>query len=120
MAWREEKDLPPSTARICCPYDTDARYATKRGSGWEGYQVHVSQTCDDAAVTSRPHLVTNVATTDATVTDVKMLEQVHTGLDRRDLLADEHLVDAGYTCAELIVSAQRDFGITLLGPLRTD
>jgi hypothetical protein len=87
----------------------------------EGYKVHVSEACDDAAVTGRPHLLTNVATTDATVTDVEMLDQVYTGLARRDLLPDEHLVDAGYTpCAELMVSAQRDFGITLLGRLRTD
>jgi hypothetical protein len=120
VAWREDKDLPPSRARICSPYDTDARYATKRGSGWEGYTVHLSETCNDATVTGRPHLVTHVATTDATVTDVEMLEQVHTDLDRRHLRPDEHLVDAGYTSAELMVGAQRDSGITLTGPLRTD
>jgi hypothetical protein len=66
-----------------------------------------------------PHLITNVATTDATVTDVEMLEPIHTGLDRRNLLPDEHIVDAGYTtCAELMISTQSDFRITLLGPLR--
>jgi IS5 family transposase len=69
-------------------------------------------------VTGRPHLVTNVATTDATVTDVERLEQVHTDLDRRDLLPREHIVDAGYTSAELMISSRRDFGVTLLGPLR--
>jgi hypothetical protein len=58
VTWREDKDLPPSRDRICSPYDTDARYATKRGTGWEGYKVHLS---------------TNVATTDATLTDVEML-----------------------------------------------
>jgi hypothetical protein len=68
-----------------------------------------------------PHLITNVATTDATVTDVEMLEPIHTGLDRRNLLPDEHIVDAGYTtCAELMISTQSDFRITLLGPLRID
>jgi hypothetical protein len=51
VAWREEKDLPPSRQRICSPYDTDARYATKRGSGWEGYKVHLTETCDDATET---------------------------------------------------------------------
>jgi hypothetical protein len=61
-----------------------------------------------------------VATTDATVTDVERLEQIHTDLNRRNLLPGEHIVDAGYTSAELLVSAQRDFGITLLGPLRID
>ena len=43
-----------------------------------------------------------------------MLEQIHTALDHRNLLPDEHLVDAGYTSAELMVSAQRDCGLTLL------
>ncbi len=120
VAWREEEDLPPSRDRICSPYDIDARFATKRGSGWEGYKVHVSETCDDVAEAGLPHLVTNVVTTDATVTDVERLEQVHTDLDRRNLLPSEHIVDAGYTSAELMVAAQRDFDVTLLGPLRID
>ena len=120
VAWREDNDLPPSRQRICSPYDTDARYATKRGSGWEGYKIHLTETCDDVAVTGLPHLVTNVMTTDATVTDVERLEQVHIDLDRRDLLPREHIVDAGYTSAELMVSSRRDFGVTLVGPLRVD
>jgi transposase len=120
VAWREDNDLPPSRERICSPYDTDARYATKRGSGWEGYKVHLSETCDDTTTTGLPHLITNVATTDATLTDVEMLEHIHTGLDHRNLLPDEHIVDAGYTSAELMVSTRRDFRITLLGPLRID
>jgi hypothetical protein len=50
-----------------------------------------------------------------------MLEHIHTGLDHRNLLPDEHIVDAGYTtCAELMISTQSDFSITLLGPLRID
>jgi transposase len=120
VAWREEKDLPPSRQRICSPYDTDARYATKRGSGWEGYKIHLTETCDDTTAAGLPHVITNVATTDATVTDVELLEQIHTDLDRRNLLPGEHIVDAGYTSAELLVGAQRDYGITLLGPLRVD
>jgi hypothetical protein len=120
VAWREEKDLPPSRQRLCSPYDPDARYATKRGSGWQGYKIHLSETCDETTVTGLPHLVTNVATTDATVTDVELLEQIHTDLNRRDLLPGEHIVDAGYTSADLMVSARQDFGVTLLGPLRID
>jgi hypothetical protein len=67
-----------------------------------------------------PHLITNVATTDATVTDVEMPEPIHTGLEDRNLLPDVHIVDAGYTSAELMISTRRDFSITLLGPLRID
>jgi Transposase DDE domain len=86
----------------------------------EGYKVHLSETCDDTTATDLPHLITNVATTDATLTDVEMLEHIHTGLEHRNLLPDEHIVDAGYTSAELMVSTRRDFRITLLGPLRID
>jgi Transposase DDE domain len=86
----------------------------------EGYKVHLSETCDDTTATDLPHLITNVATTDATLTDVEMLEHIHTGLEHRNLLPDEHIVDAGYTSAELMVSTRRDFRITLLGPLRLD
>ncbi|MET8763572.1 hypothetical protein [Lentzea sp. NPDC004782] len=99
VAWREEKDLPPSRERLCTPYDTDARYGTKRGSGWEGCTIHLTETCDDVTATGMPHLVTNVVTTDVTVTDVEVLERIHTGFDRRDLLPDEHIVDAGYVPA---------------------
>jgi hypothetical protein len=49
-----------------------------------------------------------------------MIEHIHTGLGRHNLLPDEHIVDAGYPFAELMVSTQRDLGITLLGPLRID
>jgi transposase len=118
VAWREDKDLSPSRQQLCSPYDTDARYATKRGSGWEGYKVHLSETCDDATTTGLPHLITNVATTDATVTDVEILEHLHTGLGRHNLLPDEHIVDAGYTSAELMVSTRRDFNIRLPVRLR--
>jgi hypothetical protein len=61
-----------------------------------------------------------VATTDATVTDVEVLQQIHTDLNRRNLLPGEHIVDAGYTSADLMVTARQDFGVTLLGPLRID
>lgn len=120
VAWREDKDLPPSRERICSPYDPDARFATKRGCGWEGYKVHLTETCDDATQTGLPHIVTNVATTDATVTDVEMTDDIHAVLGRKGLLLTEHLVDAGYTSAKLLVDSKRNFGITLLGPLRID
>src|SRR5262249_2300167 len=65
VRWRGGKDPPPSRDRLASPYDSDARYGLKRGTGWCGYKVHLSETCDPDA----PHLITHVATTDATVTD---------------------------------------------------
>ncbi|MFF4830054.1 transposase [Streptomyces sp. NPDC001312] len=88
---RESKDLPPGRLRLASPYDTDARYGLKQGSWWTGYKIHISESCDEtdeqdaatgqAAVPGAdgllPHLITSIATTDATVTDAEMTEPVH-------------------------------------------
>jgi hypothetical protein len=58
------------------------------------------QTCDE----DLPHLITNVETTTAAVPDDQVLASVHQALARRDLLPEIHLVDAGYTDAEGLVS----------------
>jgi hypothetical protein len=39
---REGQDLPPGRCRLSSPYDPDARYSVKRGSGWRGYKTHLS------------------------------------------------------------------------------
>ncbi len=46
MRWREDNDLPPGAQRLASPYDPDARYGVKRGSGWTGYKAHLTETCD--------------------------------------------------------------------------
>ncbi len=40
-----ELGLPPGRSRIASPYDLDARYSQKRGKGWQGYKVHLTETC---------------------------------------------------------------------------
>lgn len=114
--WREGKDLPPGRRRLASPYDTDARYSIKRGSGWCGYKVHLSETCEPDA----PHLITHVVTTDATVADTEVTETVHLGMAARELLPDEHDVDAGYVTAAHIVTARDEHDVELLGPVGLD
>jgi transposase len=116
VRWREGKDLPPGRRRMSSPYDPDARYGVKRGSGWCGYKVHLSETCEPYA----PHLITHVVTTDATVADTEVTEAVHLGMAARALLPDEHDVDAGYVTAAHIVAARDEHGIELLGPVGLD
>ncbi|MEU6324410.1 IS1182 family transposase [Streptomyces sp. NPDC047009] len=116
VRWREGKDLPPARHRLSSPYDLDARYGTKRGSGWCGYKTHLSESCDDGL----PHLITHVATTDATVTDTEMTEEIHQGLAVQELTPGEHVVDAGYVTAAHIVTAHTEGGIELLGPVGLD
>ncbi|MFF5232702.1 transposase [Dactylosporangium sp. NPDC000521] len=86
VRWREGKDLPPSRDRLASPYDTDARYGLKRGNGWPGYKVHLSETCDP----DMPRIITNVVTTDATITDTEMTA---TGL--HPLILDTRLCGLG-------------------------
>ncbi|MBB4943801.1 hypothetical protein FHR32_008202 [Streptosporangium album] len=113
---REAKDLPPGRTRLASPYDPQAHYGVKRGSGWCGYKVHLSETCDEDA----PHLITNVATTNACTGDIELTAPVYAALERRGPRPGEHAVDAGYTSAALIVSAHSAYGIDLLGPVGID
>ena len=120
-----EQGLPPGRSRLVS-YDLDARYSEKRGTGWTGCKAHFTETCTTAAEddpdTGRPtapNLITQVATTAATVPDVAMTEPIHDSLDAKDLLPGEHVVDAGYTSADLLLAA-RARGVTLLGPLLAD
>lgn len=117
-----EHGLSPGRARLISPYDLDARYSEKRDTGWVGYKVHFAETCHDPAAdgtAEAPNLLTAVASTAATVPDVAMTEPIHDLLQARDVAPGEHLVDAGYTSADLLLAA-RARGITLLGPLLDD
>ena len=123
----QAEGLPPGRSRITSPYDTDARWSVKRDTFWNGYKIHVTETCDtagdrdgDGEAVVPPNLVVGVETTEATVPDSQMTEPVHGRLAGRHLLPDEHLVDSGYPSAELLVSSQADFGIALVTPMLAD
>ncbi|MFD9607268.1 transposase, partial [Streptomyces sp. NPDC059970] len=117
VTWRGKNELPSSRARITSPYDPDSRNAVKRGSAWDGYKVHFTETCD-ANETSQPHLITNVVTTDATVGDPVVVDEIHDQLDAKGLLPGEHLMDAGYISAELLLTAPSQRGVRVIGPVR--
>jgi len=141
---RREKEpegdgLPPGHARIASPYDTDARWAARRdSSSWLGYKLHITETCDDpppctcrpAGTGARegehgktcahlvfPNLITNVATTGATVTDNQMTGPAQDALAARNLAPGRHYADSGYASAALVVSALARWGIALIAPL---
>jgi transposase len=113
-----EQGLPPGRSRIVSPYDTDARYSEKRGRGWLGYKIHLTETCQvPGGSRGGPNLITSVITTPATTADVAMTTPVHDRLDAAGLAPAEHAVDAGYASADELVTA-RARGIVLTGPLR--
>ena len=103
---------PAGADRVVTPHDIDARVGAKRDIVWDGYKVHLTETCDDDA----PHLIVNVATTTAAVPDVSMTESVHAALAATGRLPAEHLVDAGYVDAHLMVRSRRVYALALTGP----
>jgi transposase len=122
--------LPPGRSRIVSPYDTDARWGGKRDLLWCGFKLHVSESCDAEApaghlegggyLDQAPNLITNVATTDASVPDTVMTEPIHQVLAERGLLPGEHYLDSGYPSADLLVSSLSDYGIRLVTPMLAD
>jgi len=136
--------LPPGRARIASPYDLDVRWSSKGDTAWTGYKVHLTETCGDlpapagdpdnaetetagdpeAAVAGqvppRPSLITNVATTEATVPDVVMTAPIHRALAGRGLLPAEHYLDSGYPSADLMVDSWREHRIRLVTPMLAD
>ncbi|MYS85350.1 hypothetical protein GTZ85_35360 [Streptomyces sp. SID5474] len=63
---RDVKDRPPGATRLVSPHDIEARVGIKRDTLWDGYKVHLTETCEQDA----PNLVTQVETTVATVPDM--------------------------------------------------
>lgn len=88
--------LPPGRVWLTSPYDVDVRWAAKGDDFfWNGCKLHISETChtttdttadNNATTIVPPNLITNVATTDATVPDNQMTEQIHQVLAARGLL----------------------------------
>ena len=113
MRWREVEEMPAAAEQVTSPYDTEARYSTKRDIEWIGYKVHLTETCD----ADTPHLIVNVETTPATTPDDHLAAVVHQSLKERDLLPCEHLVDQGYTDAQMLVDSEREYGVTIIGPV---
>lgn len=114
--WRGEADLPPASRMIVSPYDPDARYSSKRETHWSGYKVHLTETCDP----DTPNLITNVETTISTDQDNMVVDRIHRTLKDQQTLPNQHIVDAGYVSADLLVESEETYGIDLLGPVRPD
>jgi transposase len=112
--FKANRELPRAAKALESPYDTDARYRHKRDTQWTGYMVHVSETCEPTT----PHLLTHVHTTTAAVHEARCTAPIQQALAAKDLLPSEHLVDAAYIDAELLVRSQADYDIMLRGPAR--
>jgi transposase len=111
---RGKGDPLPSAEPVESPYDPQARFRTRSGTSWTGYVVHLTETCEDDKV----NLLTHALTTVATVHEARCTAAIHQALAGKGLTPGEHLVDAAYVDAELLVRGRKELGIELLGPPR--
>jgi Transposase domain (DUF772) len=119
VIWRDAHThgLPPGRIMLLSPYDMDARHSEKRGRGWTGYKVHLTETCDNTVAEDDrqpPNLIINVATTHATVDDSSMTMPIHDSLAEQELLPAEHLMDAGYASAAHILDCHTQHQVQLI------
>jgi transposase len=113
IRWREDEELPSYKLLIVSPDDLEARNRTKRETNWSGYAAHLTETCSP----TEPNLITNVETTPATTADVEMTDTIHQHLSGKELLPEEHLVDAGYVAVDQLHNSRQDYQIDLIGPI---
>lgn len=118
LCWRraESHGLAPAAVSLHSPVDVEARYSEKRGTTWVGYKAHLTETCDE----DKPRLITEVETTAATVPDHEVVDELHQKLSAKQLLPSDHLVDAGYINADLLVRSKQEYDVALCGPGRRD
>jgi transposase len=114
VRFKTNHEVSQANEKVESPYDPEARYRSKSGMNWTGYMVHISETCDEDNV----HLITHVHTTPADVHEAMCTESIHKALADKGLTPREHLVDAGYVSAELLVRSRVHYGIDLIGPAR--
>jgi transposase len=114
--WIADEDRLPAARLFYSPYDLDASAGTKRSTHWIGYKVHFTETCDE----DLPRLLTHVTTTIAPIPDRQALPDTHASLEQRQLLPEQHLVDAGYIDAEALVASQTTYQVDLVGPTAKD
>jgi transposase len=116
LRFRDVKEMPSPATLIMFPYDPEARYSTKRGQSRVGYKERFTESCCADA----PRLITNIETTPAATPDDNMIKAVHQSLKSRSRLPSDHMVDKGYTDAEVLVVSKRDYGVEIIGPVAQD
>ena len=111
---KDSNELGPSSERFNSPYDPEARFGAKGTRSWQGYKVHLTETCDD----DFPHLVVHARTAPAAQADIDALLPIHTAVEEKHLPPSEHFVDTGYVSTEILMAPPPTTGITVIGPAR--
>ncbi|MBN1963357.1 MAG: transposase [Anaerolineae bacterium] len=98
------------------PHDPDVRYRQQGSTGWQGYQLQVTETADE----DQPvQFITAVEVNSALAADQLRLAPIQRRLARLDLLPARHYVDQNYMSGHNLTASQRQ-GIALRGLIGPD
>jgi transposase len=92
------------------------KYQERQLVGFLSYKVHFTETCESDA----PHLMVEVTSTAATISDGDIVGELHERLAETRLLPHEHLMDAGYVDAEVLAQSQSHYQVDVVGPAMPD
>lgn len=106
---RPEGDCARDTLQT--PHDPEVRYSSKRGQGWQGYKLQVTETI---ALAQAANFVTDIQVTPANQSDHAALEPIQERLQQREIAPGQQYVDQAYISGEHI-HASRERGIDLRG-----
>lgn len=112
---RVREQLVDCTERIVTPHDPGVRAGEKRGTGWHGDKVHITETAEPGG----PNFLTDVTTAPAPSGDAAALPTIRAQLAAHDLLPGEQYVDSGYISGAQLAQSQAA-GIELVGPALED
>jgi transposase len=98
---------------IQSPHEPEVRYRKKRDQAWQGYVGQVTETAEEAG---DPNFITDVAVTDAQVSDNNALPEIQERLTQRDLTPREQYVDQAYVSGTRLAESVQQ-GIRLMGPV---
>jgi transposase len=102
--------------KVLSPHETEARMAQKRGKGWRGYKLQVTET---AETESGSTFLTDVRVTGATTDDSEVVTEIQEQLIADGRAPEEHLVDQGYVSGANMAKSDKR-GIKLLGLMQED
>lgn len=109
--------IPWSGMEIVTSHNAEARYCQKAGKAeWIGYRDHQSETCEPNGL----NVIVYAVTRPAPEQDIDALNAVHAALIAQGLTPTGHVVDTGCITPDVIHHAAVRWGISPLGPVRSD
>ncbi len=121
FSWSDDENRPKARPNkemkgdiLQTPHDPAVRYGSKRGQGWQGYKLQVSETIEEEGETQPARFITDIEVTPANESDQAALEALQERLIEREVAPTEQYVDQGYMSGEHIHTS-REKGIDLRG-----